>query len=245
MQLLVNIDHVATLRNARGEDRPDPVEAARICEEAGANGIVFHLREDRRHIRDEDVYRLKKSVKGLLDFELAATPEMMDISLKVAPHLVTLVPESREELTTEGGLLMRSVFDDYNKRVVPRFKKAGILMSLFVDPNPEDIELTHRLGAEAIELHTGTYANADDSQKKTELKRLRDAAEYAHSLGLKVNAGHGLDFGNIRQLLDEVPHLNDISIGHALMCDALFNGLANSVERMAAIIREHPGAAGK
>jgi pyridoxine 5-phosphate synthase len=245
MQLLVNIDHVATLRNARGEGRPDPVEAARICEEAGANGIVFHLREDRRHIRDEDVYRLKKSVKGLLDFELAATPEMMDISLQVAPHLVTLVPESREELTTEGGLLMRSVFDDYNKRVVPRYKKAGILMSLFVDPNPEDIELTHRLGAEAIELHTGTYANADDSQKKTELKRLRAAAEYAHSLGLKVNAGHGLDFGNIRQLLDEVPHLNDISIGHALMCDALFNGLANSVERMAAIIHDHPGAAGK
>jgi pyridoxine 5-phosphate synthase len=245
MQLLVNIDHVATLRNARGEGRPDPVEAARICEEAGAKGIVFHLREDRRHIRDEDVHRLKKSVKGLLDFEMAATPEMMDISLQVAPHLVTLVPESREELTTEGGLLMRSVFDDYNSRVVPRFKKAGILMSLFVDPNPEDIELTHRLGAEAIELHTGTYANADDLQKKTELKRLRAAAEYAHSLGLKVNAGHGLDFGNIRQLLDEVPYLNDISIGHALMCDALFNGLANSVERMAAIIHDHPGAAGK
>jgi pyridoxine 5-phosphate synthase len=245
MQLLVNIDHVATLRNARGEGRPDPVEAARICEEAGAKGIVFHLREDRRHIRDEDVHRLKKSVKGLLDFEMAATPEMMDISLQVAPHLVTLVPESREELTTEGGLLMRSVFDDYKKRVVPRFKKAGILMSLFVDPNPEDIELTHKLGAEAIELHTGTYANADDSRKKTELKRLRDAADYAHSLGLKVNAGHGLDFGNIRPLLDEVPYLNDISIGHALMCDALFNGLANSVERMAAIIHDHPGAAGK
>jgi pyridoxine 5-phosphate synthase len=245
MQLLVNIDHVATLRNARGEGRPDPVEAARICEEAGAKGIVFHLREDRRHIRDEDVYRLKKSVKGLLDFEMAATPGMMDISLQVAPHMVTLVPESREELTTEGGLLMRSVFDDYKKRVVPRFKKAGILMSLFVDPNPEDIELTHRLGAEAIELHTGTYANADDSQKKTELNRLRDAAGYAHSLGLKVNAGHGLDFSNIRPLLEEVPHLNDISIGHALMCDALFNGLANSVERMAAIIHDHPGAAGK
>ncbi|MFU8859875.1 MAG: pyridoxine 5'-phosphate synthase [Cyclonatronaceae bacterium] len=245
MQLLVNIDHVATLRNARGEGRPDPVEAARICEEAGAKGIVFHLREDRRHIRDEDVHRLKKSVKGLLDFEMAATPEMMDISIQLAPHLVTLVPESREELTTEGGLLMRSVFDNYNRRVVPRFKKAGILMSLFVDPNPEDIELTHRLDAEAIELHTGTYANADDLQKKTELKRLRAAAGYAHSLGLKVNAGHGLDFGNIRQLLDEVPYLNDISIGHALMCDALFNGLANSVERMAAIIHDHPGAAGK
>jgi pyridoxine 5-phosphate synthase len=240
MQLLVNIDHVATLRNARGEGRPDPVEAARVCEKAGAKGIVFHLREDRRHIRDSDVFRLKKTVLGILDFEMAATDEMLEICERVAPHLVTLVPESREELTTEGGLLMRSVVDDDSKRVVPRLKSAGIEMSLFIDPNSEDINLCHQLGVEAIELHTGTYANADDSRRGPELARLCDAAELAHNLGLKVNAGHGLDFDNIHELLERVPHLNDLSIGHALICDALFNGLADTVGRMAAIIHNHP-----
>jgi pyridoxine 5-phosphate synthase len=242
MRLLVNIDHVATLRNARGEGRPDPVEAARISEESGADGIVFHLREDRRHIRDEDVHRLKKSVQGILDFEMAATEEMLGFAEKLRPHLVTLVPESREELTTEGGLLMRSVYDDYNRRVVSRLQNAGIEISLFVDPNTEDIELSKKLGVEAVELHTGTFANADPSRQMPELKRLRDAAILAHSLGIKVNAGHGLDFGNISLLLDHVPHLNDISIGHALISDALFNGLANTVKRMAGIIHNHPGA---
>jgi pyridoxine 5-phosphate synthase len=239
MQLLVNIDHVATLRNARGEGRPDPVEAARICEESGAAGIVFHLREDRRHIGDNDVYALQKSVKGILDFEMAATEEMLEICERVSPHLATLVPESRQELTTEGGLMMRRVADDFSNRVVPRLKKAGIEMSLFVDPVEEDIRICHELNVEAVELHTGTFANADPSRRDRELQRLHDAAVLAHRFGMKVNAGHGLDFGNIKILLDAVPHLNDISIGHALISDALFNGLGNTVRRMAGIIQNH------
>jgi pyridoxine 5-phosphate synthase len=166
MKLLVNIDHVATLRNARGEGYPDPVEAAHICEQAGAAGIVFHLRGDRRHIRDEDVYKLKKQVRGKLDFEMAATDEMLEICTDVAPHLCTLVPEGREELTTEGGLKMESVFDDFEQRVFPALRKTNTEISLFLDPNPEDIRLAHELGTDVIELHTGTYANADAAKKK-------------------------------------------------------------------------------
>ena len=161
MQLLVNIDHVATLRNARGEGYPSPVEAAKVCEEAGAAGIVFHLRKDRRHIRDEDVYALKKAVQGKLDFEMAATREMINMCLDVDPELITLVPESREELTTEGGLNMNTVTDDFENRVFPKIREnSNIEISLFLDPNPEDIELAGKLGSDAIELHTGTYSNA-------------------------------------------------------------------------------------
>ncbi len=237
MRLLVNIDHVATLRNARGEGVPDPIRAARVSEEAGAAGIVFHLREDRRHIKDDDVYRLKNAVTGLLDFEMAATEEMIRIALDVKPHLVTLVPESRQELTTEGGLDMKKVYDDYKNRVVPAFKEAGIEMSLFIDPNPEDIELTAELGCEAIELHTGVFANArQEIAIAQELERLIRGAKLAHKLGLKVNAGHGLDFDNIHRFIQEVPHLHDISIGHALITDAIFRGLYNSVKAMNDII---------
>lgn len=231
MQLLVNIDHVATLRNARGEGYPSPAKAAKICEQAGAAGIVFHLRKDRRHIRDEDVYELKEIVEGKLDFEMAATDEMMDISIDVNPHLVTLVPESREELTTEGGLNVSTVFDDFQQRVFPRFKETNIEISLFVDPNPEDIELAHELGSDAIELHTGTYANAQTPKVwNEELERLKKGAELAHSLDMKVNAGHGLNLDNLGQIVQTVPHLHDISIGHALVSTALFEGLDNTVK---------------
>ncbi|MFO8030361.1 MAG: pyridoxine 5'-phosphate synthase [Cyclonatronaceae bacterium] len=238
-KLLVNIDHVATLRNARGNTSPDPVQAAIVAEKAGAAGIVFHLREDRRHIRDEDVHRLKKAVRGLFDFEMAATTEMLDISISTGADLVTLVPESRQELTTEGGIDMRKLRDDFRDRVFPRFKKAGIAISLFVDPSEDDIAISAELKAEAVELHTGTYANArTDARRKTELDRLRDAAIQAHELGLQVNAGHGLNFENIRPFLEHVPHLADISIGHALIADALFNGLEHTVRKMADIIAE-------
>jgi pyridoxine 5-phosphate synthase len=237
MQLLVNIDHIATLRNARGEGYPDPIEAARVCEEAGAAGIVFHLRGDRRHIRDEDVYRLKKSVTGILDFEMAATDEMLDICLDIHPHLCTLVPEGREELTTEGGLNMESVFDDFRDRVYPKLRQKNIEISLFVDPNPRDIELAHELGSEAIELHTGTFANAKtEADQARELKRLKAGAELAHSLGMQVNAGHGLNLKNLPLLTDGVPHLADISIGHALVSDAVYLGLRNAVERYIRIL---------
>jgi pyridoxine 5-phosphate synthase len=231
MQLLVNIDHVATLRNARGEGYPNPVDAAKVCEDAGAAGIVFHLRSDRRHIRDEDVYSLKKSVRGILDFEMAATDEMIRICKEVKPHLCTLVPEGREELTTEGGLNMEIVFDDFKTRVFPAFKDTGIEMSLFLDPNPKDIELAKELGTDTIELHTGTFANAPDSDaQKRELIRLQKGAELIHDLGMKVNAGHGLNLDNLPVLVSEVPYLEDISIGHALVSKSLFWGLERTVK---------------
>lgn len=239
MQLLVNIDHIATLRNARGEGVPSPAEAARVCEDSGAAGIVFHLREDRRHIRDHDVYELKEVVRGTLDFEMAATDEMLAICSKIRPHITTLVPESRQELTTEGGLNMRLVFQDYKNRVVPQLKQTGTIISLFVDPNPDDIQLCAELGVEAIELHTGTYANAStESEIHHELRRLKDAAVLAHSLGIIVNAGHGLNFDNTRLFIDTVPHLADISIGHALITHAVFHGLSNSVRQMVALMNK-------
>jgi pyridoxine 5-phosphate synthase len=237
MQLLVNIDHVATLRNARGEGYPDPAEAAKVCEEAGASGIVFHLRKDRRHIQTEDVYRLKETVKGDLDFEMAATDEMLRISKDVNPELVTLVPESREELTTEGGLDMETVFDDFHDRVFPAYADTDIAISLFIDPNEKDIELAAELGTDAIELHTGTYANAsNEADKQNELKRLHDGAKLAHKLGMKVNAGHGLNLDNLQPLVETVPHLNDISIGHALVSSALFDGLDETVKKFVLIM---------
>lgn len=231
MQLLVNVDHVATLRNARGEGYPSPIEAAEVCERAGAAGIVFHLRKDRRHVRDEDVYGLKKSVKGTLDFEMAATREMLNMCVEIEPDLITLVPESRQELTTEGGLNMRGVFDDFEGRVFPHVRKTDIEISLFIDPNPEDVELAAKLGADAIELHTGTYANArSEPSRKAELERLKKAAQQAHDLGMKVNAGHGLNLKNLEAFIEYVPHLNDVSIGHALVSTALFKGLERTVK---------------
>ncbi len=231
MNLLVNIDHVATLRNARGEGYPVPVEAATVCEKAGAKGIVFHLRGDRRHIKDEDVNGLKESVKGTLDFEMAATDEMLNILKKTDPDLCTLVPEGREELTTEGGLNMKVVFSDFEKRVFPFIRKTDIEISLFVDPNTDDIELAHKLGSDAIELHTGTFANAVSKEARfAELKRLREAAFLANELGMKVNAGHGLNLENLPILLEAVPYLHDISIGHALISKAVFWGLPKTVQ---------------
>lgn len=238
MQLLVNIDHVATLRNARDEGYPDPVVAAKVCENAGAAGIVFHLRSDRRHIRDGDVYRLKESVKGTLDFEMAATDEMLEICRVIHPHLATLVPESREELTTEGGLDMNKVFDDFKNRVVPFFKKEKIEISLFLDPEPEDIKLAAELGVEAVELHTGRYANApNEKDRELELKRLKQGAKIIHKFGMKVNAGHGLNRNNLGKLVETVPHLNDVSIGHALISDALYYGLENTVKKYMDIMK--------
>lgn len=240
MQLLVNVDHVATLRNARGEGYPNPVQAAKVCEEAGAAGIVFHLRKDRRHIRDEDVYTLKKTVKGTLDFEMSATDEMIEICTDVNPHLITLVPESREELTTEGGLKMRTVFSDFQQRVFPKIRDTGIEISLFVDPNPEDIELANELGSDAIELHTGTYANATTKEESVqELKRLKKAAIKAHNMGMKVNAGHGLNLENLEALVSYVPYLHDVSIGHALVSTALFRGLGDTVKAFLKIMEKH------
>lgn len=239
IRLLVNIDHVATLRNARGEGFPDPVEAAAVCENAGAAGIVFHLRGDRRHIRDDDVYRLKKSVTGMLDFEMAASDEMIEISLETDPELITLVPEGREELTTEGGLNMNTVYDDFESRVYPAFSNTDIKISLFLDPNPKDIELAQKLGTDAVELHTGTFANAQNNEDQLyELKRLAKAAELIHEAGMTVNAGHGLNLDNLPLLIENVPHLADISIGHALISKSIFWGLERTVKEYLKIINE-------
>lgn len=242
MQLLVNVDHIATLRNARGEGYPDPTEAARVCEKAGAAGIVFHLRKDRRHIKTEDVYKLKKEVKGTLDFEMAATDEMIEICTDVDPELITLVPESREELTTEGGLNMEAVFADFRERVFPRIRETDIEISLFVDPHKKDIELAGELGSDAIELHTGTYANAKtEKEKQKQLRRLKEGAILAGDLGMKVNAGHGLNLDNLGPLVETVPGLNDISIGHALVSSALYYGLEDTVKKFLEIM-QHSGS---
>jgi len=239
MRLLVNIDHIATLRNARGEGYPDPIEAADVCEQAGAAGIVFHLRGDRRHIRDEDVYRLQKTVTGILDFEMAASDEMIDICLDVNPDLCTLVPEGREELTTEGGLNMNRVFEDYENRVFPAFKNTGIEISLFLDPNPKDIELAHKLGADAIELHTGNYANSvNEKARNRELKRLIKGAELIHEAGMVVNAGHGLNLDNLPLLVKEVPHLREVSIGHALISKSVYWGLERTVKEYLRVLNK-------
>jgi pyridoxine 5-phosphate synthase len=239
MQLLVNVDHVATLRNARGEGYPNPIKAAEVCERAGAAGIVFHLRNDRRHIRDEDVYGLKKTVQGTLDFEMAATREMLNMCVEIKPDLITLVPESRQELTTEGGLNMQGVFDDFQSRVFPQVRETDIAISLFIDPNPEDVEQAHELGTDAIELHTGTYANArSEPSRAAELERLKKSAEQAHSLGMKVNAGHGLNLQNMKTFVKNVPHLHEVSIGHALVSTALFKGLKRTVEEFLKIMEE-------
>tara|TARA_R110000868_G_scaffold259361_3_gene517204 strand:+ start:33921 stop:34655 length:735 start_codon:yes stop_codon:yes gene_type:complete len=231
MNLLVNIDHVATLRNARGEEYPNPADAAQLCEDAGAAGIVFHLRGDRRHIRDYDVEALKKTVRGTLDFEMAATDEMLEILKKTDPQLCTLVPEGREELTTEGGLNMENVFQDFKDRVFPSIRETGIEISLFLDPNPNDINLAFELGSDAVELHTGTFANASTPNEKVhELKRLKRAAVLINELGMKVNAGHGLNLDNLPVFLDVIPYLNEVSIGHALVSKSLFWGLPKTVK---------------
>lgn len=231
MNLLVNIDHIATLRNARGEGYPKPAEAAVVCEKAGASGIVFHLRGDRRHIKDEDVVELKQLVKGTLDFEMAASDEMISILKKTNPHLCTLVPEGREELTTEGGLNMPRVYKDFKERVFPSIRETNIEISLFLDPNPEDIDLAYKLRSDAVELHTGTYANATDKDEKLrELKRLKKAAIQIHDLGMKVNAGHGLNLENLPVFIDVVPYLNEISIGHALISQSIYWGLTKTVK---------------
>lgn len=238
-RLLINIDHVATLRNARREAFPDPVLAAQTCEMAGADGIVFHLREDRRHITDRDVERLKESVRTKLDFELSLAPEIVAICCKTRPQLATLVPERREEVTTEGGL------DVIRHRraiaaVVARLRDAGVQeVALFVDPLADMIDAAAETGASAIELHTGDYANAATSQQRHEvLAQLSLAAERADRNGLYVHAGHGLDYHNILPFRTAVAPLREVSIGFAIIARSVFVGLDQAVRDMAALLRQ-------
>ncbi|MFP4228049.1 MAG: pyridoxine 5'-phosphate synthase [Salinivenus sp.] len=228
--LLINIDHVATLRNARKETFPDPVHAAARCEHAGADGIVFHLREDRRHITERDVRQLAATVQGKLDFELSTEEEVVAICCEVAPDLATLVPERREEVTTEGGLDVRAHADRL-QATIERLYEAGVeQVSLFVEPLREQIEAAARVGANAIELHTGDFANAStESAQRSEAKRIATGAEAAHDLGLRVHAGHGLHYRNLPLFRETVPHVQEVSIGFAVVARSVFVGLDQAV----------------
>ena len=236
LKLGVNIDHVATLREARyrgrGFGEPNPVEAARICEAAGAHGITAHLREDRRHIQDRDVWKLREVVKTRLNLELANVPEIVGIALKLKPDIVCIVPERRLEVTTEGGLDVianeKSLTDTRKK-----MNDAGIEVSLFIAPDEKQIEAGARTGSQFIELHTGAFAEAfgDERKRDVELQRLISGAKQAHALGLKVNAGHGLDYANL-PALHRVPHLVELNIGHSIISRAVSVGLEKAVKEM-------------
>jgi len=236
LKLGVNIDHVATLRQARyaGRDRgePDPIEAALICEAAGAHGITAHLREDRRHIQDRDIWKLRETIKTRLNMEMANTPEMSDIAVRVRPDIVCIVPERRQEVTTEGGLNVADEIESLTE-TRQRLNDAGIAVSLFIDPDSSQVEASARIGAQFIELHTGSFAEHFNRKKERaeELRRLIEAATLAHSLGIKVNAGHGLNTLNVPALF-ETPHLVELNIGHSIISRAITVGLAVAVKEM-------------
>lgn len=236
----VNIDHVATVRNARGGLQPDPVEAAKVAEAHGADGITVHLREDRRHIRDHDLTAIKDAINTRLNLEMAATQEMVQVALNLKPYMVTLVPERRQELTTEGGLAVSRLQVDLAP-VVDQLQSAGIPVSLFIDPEPDQVQASKAVGAQWIELHTGTYAHAwlADPQvaKGVPLKNLIQAAELAHQLGLKVNAGHGLDYENVSPIVG-LPHLVELNIGHSIIAQAIMVGLGEAVQSMNALLKQ-------
>ena len=236
--LLINVDHVATLRNARQESFPDPVHAAARCEAAGADGIVFHLREDRRHITERDVRLLKETVKGKLDFELSTNDEVVAICCDVAPDLATLVPERREEVTTEGGLDVQATRDRL-EAVIPRLYDAGIpQVSLFIEPDPAQIEAAADVGANCIELHTGDFANAaTEADQHAIARQLAEGAQAAHDAGLRVHAGHGLDYTNVPLFADEVPHVQEVSIGFAIMARAILVGMEPAVREMRRVVK--------
>jgi pyridoxine 5-phosphate synthase len=236
MRLAVNIDHIATLRNARNEFDPDPVAAALLAEKSGAAGIVCHLREDRRHIKDNDLQRLRKAVTTKLDLEMAMTPEMQRIALQTKPELITLVPEKREELTTEGGFNITGHFNTLVEFLKP-FKAAGIESSIFIEPDKHSIDLAAKADADIVELHTGTYAlKTNDDERALELQRIREAAIYAKSIGLKVVAGHGLNYLNIAPF-KEIKEIEEVSIGHAIIARAVLIGLDKAVKELLLIIQ--------
>jgi pyridoxine 5-phosphate synthase len=231
MRLAVNIDHIATLRNARGGKEPDPVIAAKIAEGAGAECIVCHLREDRRHIKDDDLKRLRKSVRTKLDLEMAASPEIIRIAKQVKPDLCTLVPEHRRELTTEGGLDVIKHRKSL-KQAISNLHASGIKVSLFIDPIPEQISATREIGADIMEIHTGEYANAHTKSKiNFQLERIKSAAKLGKKLGLVVNAGHGLDYKNIKPVT-QIREIDEVSIGYAIIVESTFVGLENAVSKM-------------
>jgi len=235
--LMVNVDHVATVREARGITEPDPVLAAALAELAGCDGIIVHLREDRRHIQDRDLELLRKTVKTKLNLEMASVPEMVTIAKKIKPDIATLVPEKRQELTTEGGLDVIAQAKSV-KQSVQALQKAGITVSLFIDPNPKQIEAAkEKIGADYVEIHTGAFAEARDrDQEKREVRKISEAVDLAFRIGLGVNAGHGLDYHNIRQLL-AIELIEEFSIGHSIIARALMVGMEQAVREMLSLIK--------
>lgn len=236
MLLGVNIDHIATLRNARGGVEPDVVECAKICEKIGVAGITTHLREDRRHIKDDDVKKLKKVLKTRLNLEMAMTDEMLEIALKIKPAACCIVPEKREELTTEGGLDVAGQLEKAIEFVKP-LKDAGIAVSMFVNPDAKQIEAAFKSGAQFVELHTGAYSEAFSTKNETsEFLKLKSATIFAQSLGLKVNAGHGLNYKNVHRM-HEIPGIVELNIGHSIISRAIVVGLENAVSEMKELIK--------
>ena len=236
LRLGVNIDHVATVRNARGGDNPDPVRAARLAQEVGADGITAHLREDRRHIRDEDVAALKRHLIIPLNLEMAATQEMLAIALKHTPHAACIVPEKREERTTEGGIDAAGMQAQLAPIVV-ELVSVGIRVSMFIEPDRKQIAASKALGAPVVELHTGAYAHATGATRENELTRIREAAAYGASLGLEIHAGHGLTYENVAPIA-AIPQIVELNIGHFLIGEAIFVGLNNAMARMRGMMRE-------
>ena len=232
LRLGVNIDHVATVRNARGGETPDPVRAAQLAKEAGADGITAHLREDRRHIRDDDIARLRQEVDLPLNFEMAATDEMRDIALQHLPHAACIVPERREEVTTEGGLDARGQHNRLQP-LVSALADAGIRVSLFIEPEPEQLRAAADLGAAVVELHVGSYCDAVGEEQERLLKRVQTAAEMSAKLGLECHAGHGLSFETVGPIA-AIPQLVELNIGHFLVGEAIFVGMDAAIRQMRA-----------
>jgi len=234
LELGINIDHIATLRNARGTIYPDPLKAARLAEEAGADLITLHLREDRRHIKDADLLALRPLIKTRMNLECAVTLEMLNIACQVKPDDVCLVPEKREEVTTEGGLDVIGHFAAV-KAATTQLQNAGIRVSLFIDPEEKQIQAAKDVGATVVELHTGRYADLDGDAQSQELERIRKAAQFGVNLGLRVNAGHGLHEGNV-SLIAAIAELSELNIGHAIVAEALFKGWQKAIMDMKALI---------
>lgn len=234
-RLSVNVDHVATVRQARLAQEPDPVIAAAQAELAGADGITVHLREDRRHIQDRDLHILRRTVKTRLNLEMAAAKEMLSIALEVKPDMVTLVPEKRQELTTEGGLDVKT-YGEQIKKVVSSLRDAGISVNLFIDPSPEMVKIAHKIGSDGVEVHTGRYADAQPNEKASELKRVYDAVALSHRLGMKTHAGHGLDYRNIREVAS-IREIEEFAIGFSIIARSIHVGIERAVIEMKELVR--------
>jgi len=234
-RLGVNIDHVATVREARKSKQPDPIAAAVLAELGGADGIVVHLREDRRHIHDRDVKILRETLQTKLDLEMAATEEMVRIALEIKPEMVTLVPERRQELTTEGGLNVVANRDEL-KNIIDLLHEGEIQVSLFIDPDPVQIKEANKISADLIEIHTGQYANRRGKDQRTELHQILEAARLASKLRMGVNAGHGLDYTNVVPIA-QIPEIEELNIGHSIIARSIFVGLERAVREMKERIR--------